>query len=311
MSQSILGPELLVAPRLRNPSRNPNQAAATPRSAPGHTAWPPKHDLFGVQVSATDYAASEDIIIQAAHHRRGGTVTHLPVHGIVTAATQAAYRACINDFDIVAPDGQPVRWAMNRFNQSQLPDRVYGPELMLRLCRRAAREGISIYLYGSTSQVITLLKTNLQSQCPGLIIAGAESPPFRALSAAENDEVIARVNASGAGLLFIGLGCPRQDFFAHQNRGRIQAIQLCVGRCFRLSRGEQKNGPALDAAPGTGVAFPPHAGTATLVEKIPGHQHDLHVPGRQANDPRPLTGLLASENFYKGARVILPARQCR
>jgi len=119
--------------------------------------WPPKFDLFGVKVSKTDYQQAEDLIFQAARQHHSAVVTHLPVHGVVNAALNRAYRDRVNEFDLTAPDGQPVRWAMNRFYGAALSDRVYGPELMLRLCRRAARDRQSIYLYGSTSDVLGLL----------------------------------------------------------------------------------------------------------------------------------------------------------
>src|SRR5688500_13314627 len=92
-------------------------AAAEPRR------WPPKHDVFGVTVSATDYADAADCIIDAARRRTGGAVTHMAVHALVTAARDADYRAKVNAFEIVAPDGQPVRWALNRFGKQQLTDR--------------------------------------------------------------------------------------------------------------------------------------------------------------------------------------------
>ncbi len=224
-------------------SRSSHRSSAKPKPAQRKVNWPAKHDLFGVKVSDTDYAKAEDLIIDAAHDHVSAIVTHLPVHGLVTAATDAAYRAHINNFDIVAPDGQPVRWAMNRFNATQLDDRCYGPELMIRLCRRAALEGISIYLYGSTPEVVQQLKLKLETLCPGLIVAGCESPPFRKLSPQELTDAIERINGSGAGLVFIGLGCPRQDIFANENRDRIQAIQMCVGAAFDFHAGNKKMAP--------------------------------------------------------------------
>lgn len=205
--------------------------------------WPSRHDLFGVSVSATSYEDAADVILSAAKRRQSAVVTHLPVHGIVTAACDKEYRAKVNTFDMVAPDGQPVRWALNKFHATSLSDRVYGPELMLRLCRRAADEGVGVYLYGSTPDVVDRLKNELSAQCPGLRIAGSESPPFRPLSAEETTAAVDRINASGAGLVFIGLGCPRQDVFAFENRDRIHAVQLCVGAAFDFHAGNKKMAP--------------------------------------------------------------------
>ncbi|MEO6436564.1 MAG: WecB/TagA/CpsF family glycosyltransferase, partial [Tepidisphaeraceae bacterium] len=158
-------------------------------------------------------------------------------------ARDPKFRAVINSFDVIAPDGQPVRWVVNKFHGANLPDRCYGSELMIRLCRAAAKENVSIYLYGSAPEVLEQLMRNLRNQCPGLTIAGVESPPFRVLSEPEVDAAIARINDSGAGLVFLGLGCPRQDVFAHQYKHRIQGVQLCVGAAFDFHAGNKKMAP--------------------------------------------------------------------
>jgi exopolysaccharide biosynthesis WecB/TagA/CpsF family protein len=206
-------------------------------------SWPVKYDVFGVRVSATTYDEAQDAILRAARVRRSATVTHTSSHGLTMAATDKKFRDCINDFDIVAPDGQPVRWSLNKFHKTKLPDRCYGPELMLRLCKAAAKEGLSIYLYGSSNEVLEQLQKKLKQQCPGLIIAGAVSPPFRKMTKDEIDAEIAKINDSGANLVFIGLGCPRQDYFCHENKHKIKAVQLAVGAAFDFHAGTKKTAP--------------------------------------------------------------------
>ncbi len=210
--------------------------------------WPRKYDVLGVEVSATTYDQLVPLLIAAARRGQPALATFLPVHGIVTAATDKTYRYRVNAFDIVGPDGQPVRWALNKLHLTAmgapLAERVYGPELMARLCAAAALHGVSIYLYGSTPEVLAALGTKLVERNPGLHIAGAESPPFRALSVAERDAVVRRINDSGAGLVFIGLGCPRQDVFAHDNRHAVRAVQLCVGAAFDFHAGTKRTAPA-------------------------------------------------------------------
>lgn len=208
------------------------------------TIWPPRYELFGVQLSQTDYAQAEQRIIAAAQRRQSAVVTHLPVHGVVTAVWDREYRQRINSFQIVAPDGQPVRWAMNRFHHAGLGDRVYGPELMQRLCRRAAQKGIGIYLYGSRPEVIQKLRENLERRFTGLRIVGCESPPFRALSDQERAAVAQRINDSGAGLVFVGLGLPKQDLFAYEMKEKVHAVLLCVGAAFDFWAGSKKMAPS-------------------------------------------------------------------
>jgi len=205
--------------------------------------WPKKYDLFGVQVSATTYEEATDAIIEAARAGVPATVSLHAAHAVVTASGDPALREAVNTFQIVASDGQPVRWALNLLHRTGLRDRVYGPELTLRLCRAAAEHGVPIYLYGSSPQVIESLKKNLVAKYPGLQVAGAESPPFRPLTPQEDDEMVRRINESGAGIVFVGLGCPKQDWFAYEHRDRINAVQVCVGAAFDFHAGNKKMAP--------------------------------------------------------------------
>ena len=205
--------------------------------------WPAKLDVLGVEISITTYQELSRLFVDAGRRNEPALATFLPVHGVITAATDPNYRYRINAFDVVAPDGQPVRWALNWLHKAGLSDRVSGPELMLRVCDQAALEGVGIYLYGSTNDTLDRLRANLQTRCPGIRIVGAESPPFRPLTADENQAAVERINASGAGLVFIGLGLPRQDFFAHKNRYAIKGVQLCVGAAFDFHAGKKKLAP--------------------------------------------------------------------
>lgn len=207
-------------------------------------AWPQKRPLFGVTVSATDYEQAARAVMAAAQRGEGGTVTHLAVHALVMAARDPSYRAKVNTFEIVAPDGQPVRWALNRFEGTELPDRVYGPEFMLRLCRRAADAGVPVYLYGSTPKVVRALEARLLDRFPALRVVGCEPSLFRALTPAEDEALVRRVNDSGAGLLFLGLGCPLQEKFAYDHRRAVRAVQLCVGAAFDFHAGNKRMAPS-------------------------------------------------------------------
>jgi N-acetylglucosaminyldiphosphoundecaprenol N-acetyl-beta-D-mannosaminyltransferase len=114
---------------------------------------------------------------------------------------------------------------------------------MLMLCEKAAEEKISIYLYGSTEPVLKALQKNLTEKFPTLLIAGSESPPFRSLTKDEDNAVIGRINKSKAGLVFLGLGCPKQELFAYQHKHKICAVQLCVGAAFDFHAGMKPQAP--------------------------------------------------------------------
>ena len=206
-------------------------------------SWPKKVSLFGVGVSPTTYDEAVDVITRAASQRQPAVVSCHAVHALVTFSGDANLREKANSFDMITPDGQPLRWALNLLHRARLRERVYGPELMRRLCERAARDGVSIYLYGGTEAVLAELTANLSRQFPALKIAGGDAPPFRALTEQEDRAIVDHINDSGAGLVFIGLGCPKQDLFAFDHKDRLRAVQLCVGAAFDFHAGMKPMAP--------------------------------------------------------------------
>ena len=111
-----------------------------------------KHNILGIPIDAVDYAAAVERVIQAAKHNRPLAVSALAVHGVMTGVLDSAQRQRLNRFDLIVPDGQPVRWALRWLHRQRLPDRVYGPNLMLKVCEQAAAEGLPIFLFGSTAE---------------------------------------------------------------------------------------------------------------------------------------------------------------
>jgi len=206
-------------------------------------AWPTKREVLGVQVTPTNYEEATETIVEAAKQRQTAVVSCHAVHAIVTASCDRSLREKVNTFDMITPDGQPVRWALNLLHRTKLTDRVYGPGLTLSLCEKAAQQGVSVYLYGGSPDVVEKMRENLLKQYPSLKIAGYESPPFRPLTPEEDEQMVQRVNASGAGVVFIGLGCPKQDLFAYDHRDRIQAVQVCVGAAFDFHAGTLPQAP--------------------------------------------------------------------
>jgi exopolysaccharide biosynthesis WecB/TagA/CpsF family protein len=205
--------------------------------------WPRKKELFGVGVSIATCEEVVEVILHAARRRASAVVSLHPVHGVVTASGDAALREATNRFEIVVPDGQPVRWALNLLHRAGLRDRVAGAHLVSRLCRRAAEEGVPVYLYGSTPAVLESLQANLRTRFPKLSIAGAQSPPFRRLTPEEDEAAVGRINASGAGIVLVGLGYPKQDYFALEHRHRVQSVMVCVGAVFDFHSGHKTRAP--------------------------------------------------------------------
>lgn len=210
---------------------------------PAKVVWPQKVGIFGVQVTAAGHDALCDAIMAVAMQREPAVVSAFAVHALIEACTSRELGEKVNRFAAITADGQPVRWALHWLYGARLKSTVQGYELMWQLCERAAKSGVSIYLYGSSEQTLAALFANLTQAFPGLIIAGVESPPFRPLTPEEDAAMVERVNASGAGLVFIGLGCPKQDHFAAEHVDRIRGVQLCVGAAFDFLAGSKPMAP--------------------------------------------------------------------
>jgi len=219
------------------------------------TSWPRKVDLFGVAVSPTTYDEATTAVLTAARDGVSGVVSCHAVHAVVTSSCSPSLKEKVNTFDMITPDGQPVRWALNLLHRAKLRDRVYGPELTLRICDAAAESGVPIYLYGGSPEVVEKLRSNLLEKYPELQIAGYESPPFRQLTDNEDREMVERINNSGAGIVFIGLGCPKQDEFAYEHRDQIKAVQICVGAAFDFHAGAKPMAPLWMQRSGTEWLF--------------------------------------------------------
>jgi N-acetylglucosaminyldiphosphoundecaprenol N-acetyl-beta-D-mannosaminyltransferase len=203
-----------------------------------------KRNVLGVMVDATDYASATERIIAAAREGRPFAVTALAVHGVMTGVQDPAHEARLNSFDLVTPDGQPVRWALNVLHGAGLTDRVYGPTLTLKVVEQAAAEGLPVYLYGSTQPTLDRLVPALLAMFPALKLAGVEASKFRAAQPGEEVEIAERIKASGARIVLVGLGCPRQEVFTYAMRPLLDMPLLAVGAAFDYHAGLLKNPPA-------------------------------------------------------------------
>jgi len=196
-----------------------------------------KRNVLGVLVDITDYEGATDAVLTAAREHRHLALTALAVHGVMSGVHDPSYAARLNSFDVVTPDGQPVRWALNLLHGVGLRDRVYGPDLTLSVLRRCAAEGLPVYLYGSTPSTLDSLRRRLGHLMPELRVAGAEPSKFRQSHPGEATEIASRIEASGARVVLVGLGCPRQEVFAHALRPLVDMPVLAVGAAFDYHAG--------------------------------------------------------------------------
>jgi N-acetylglucosaminyldiphosphoundecaprenol N-acetyl-beta-D-mannosaminyltransferase len=206
---------------------------------------PASLQLLGVNVSRVDYDAAVDAIIQAAQLRLSFGVTALAVHGVMEAHHDRDFADLINRLHMITPDGQPVRWAMNLLGASELKDRVYGPTLTLKVCQQAAAAKLPIFFFGSSQNVLDRLTRNLKVKFPSLIIAGMQADRFRDASPEEDEADVRMINSSGARIVFVGRGCPRQEKWVALHLGKIQAAMIAVGAAFDFHAGTVAQAPKI------------------------------------------------------------------
>jgi exopolysaccharide biosynthesis WecB/TagA/CpsF family protein len=161
----------------------------------------------------------------------------------MTGVQDRAHGARLNSFDLVTPDGQPVRWALNSLHKAALADRVYGPDLTRDVLAAAEAEGLPVYLYGSTEPTLERLTAALEKQFPKLVIAGSEPSKFRLAAEGEAEEIAGRIRDSGARVVLVGLGCPRQEQFVYAMRPLVDAPLLAVGAAFDYHAGQLRKPP--------------------------------------------------------------------
>lgn len=196
-----------------------------------------KLNLLGVRIDGVDYDAAVARILDAARRRAPCAVTALAVHGVMTGVLDRVHRHRINQSELVVPDGQPVRWALNRLHAAGLRDRVYGPNLMLAVCAAAADEGLPVYLFGGSDELAARLRRRLQERFPNLVIAGCTPSRFRRLTTDERWELVREIRDSGARITFVGIGCPRQEVWAYEFRHHLSMPVIAVGAAFNFHAG--------------------------------------------------------------------------
>lgn len=221
-----------------------------PRIDPSDFNVPPpasdagRHTLpvLGAPIDVLDVGRAIQRISTWVRRRESRVVCICNAHSVVTGTQDPEFSSVLKHADMATADGAPVAWMLKRQGADGQP-RVSGPDLMLSYCEHAAQTGEAIYLYGSTDITLRQLSANLKAQWPALKIAGMHAPPFRQLTADEDQADIDRINASGAGTLWISLGCPKQERWMANHRGRVHAVMLGVGAAFDFHAGTVTRAP--------------------------------------------------------------------
>lgn len=198
--------------------------------------------VLGAFIDALDWQQTQERIVTWASKHDSRYVCICNAHSVVTASRWEPFRSVINGADLATPDGAPVAWMLRRLGFEGQP-RVSGPDLMWALCGRAEAAGLGVYFYGGAPGTLLALEHRLRETFPRLTIAGMESPPFRPATPQEDAASVARMNDSGAAIVFVSLGCPKQEEWMAAHRGRVRAVMIGVGAAFDFHAGVVSRAP--------------------------------------------------------------------
>ena len=210
----------------------------------GMRAPGPSYQVLGVRVDALPLAEVCARVEQWIEHRDGcHFVAFTGVHGIMEAQHDPAFKSILNDADLVVPDGMPLVW-LSRLHGWPLARRVYGPELMLEVCRQTASRECRHFLVGGPPGVADRLAFVLKHRFPGLVISGTCSPPFRPWSEVQEEELVATINRAAPDVVWVGISTPKQERWMHRHRERLKAaVLLGVGAAFDIHSGTRSQAP--------------------------------------------------------------------
>ncbi len=203
----------------------------------------PRFDVLGVGISAVSLS---DAVLEIERWLNEGErhyVCVTNVHTVMECQRDPRLMRIHNESGLTTPDGMPIVWCGRSAGAIGIT-RVYGPDLMLELCSRLADSEHSVFLYGTTAETLDRLKLRLLRDFPGLDIVGSFAPPFRSLTADEDAEVVAKINASGADLVWVGLGAPKQEYWMDEHQDRLTAkVLIGVGAAFDFHAGTVRQAP--------------------------------------------------------------------
>lgn len=203
-----------------------------------------KKKLFAVSYSITNYEEAADLIVQKGLRRETYGMSALAVHGLVESVKDRQFRECLERIDLIVPDGQPVKWALNSFHNAGLEHRVAGPVLTKHVLRKGSEQNIRVFLYGSTPDTLERMQEHIRNVYPGIVICGVHPDRFREATPEEDAADIKKINDSGANLVLVGRGCPRQEKWVSSHVGKVNAPMMAVGAAFDFLAGNINHAPA-------------------------------------------------------------------
>lgn len=198
-----------------------------------------------LQTEVTALCFEEQLLLMAewASHRASRFVSVANVHTLMEAYWKPEFAQALKSADLVTPDGMPLVWMLRAMGATE-QDRVAGMDIFLHLCQLASFKKIGVFLLGADETMLERMKIRLNREFPELTLVGTQPLPFHPLTSVENQAIIQQVNDSGAGILFLCLGCPKQELWIAQHKDQIHAVMIGVGAVFPIYAGVYKRAPA-------------------------------------------------------------------
>jgi N-acetylglucosaminyldiphosphoundecaprenol N-acetyl-beta-D-mannosaminyltransferase len=203
---------------------------------------PDKANLNGIAFLPVNMDGALKAVMESITHKNGQYFCFINIHVAMEAERNHEFKKVLKDSAGNFPDGMGVAWAL-KFLGNPFEGRVRGADFLLRFCFHAAEKGYKIFLYGNTEDTLDVLKAKLRSLFPKIKIVGSISPPFREITKEEDEDYICQINESGADIVFVSLGAPKQEQWMAKHQDRIKAVQLGVGAAFSFITGKVKEAP--------------------------------------------------------------------
>jgi len=200
-----------------------------------------KRPVLTVGITTGGFGEQVNAIMALAREHQSAYVCCVNAH-MVVEATKPDFSTVVNQADFATPDGMPVLHALNRFHRLH-QERIAGNDLMPALLAKAAEQRVGVFLYGGAEGTLGLIMKRTALEYPDLRIAGAHSPPFTRFEQMDLEAEASRINASGAGLVLVSLGCPKQERFMAAMKGKVNAVMVGLGGAFLLFAGIDRRAP--------------------------------------------------------------------
>jgi N-acetylglucosaminyldiphosphoundecaprenol N-acetyl-beta-D-mannosaminyltransferase len=204
----------------------------------------PTVNIIGSSIAALSFQQQIDIILHWSSARQSRFVCVANTHMLIEAHRKLAFWSILQSADLMTPDGMPLVWMMKLMGVRR-PERVAGMDILLALCHQAMQQNVSVFFVGSQAKILERMKCRLEKDFPGLNIAGMEPLPFGETAPKESAALIQQINESGANIVFVSLGCPKQEYWMAKHKSKIDGVMIGLGGVFPIYAGIQKHAPKI------------------------------------------------------------------